>query len=169
MRRIIFLWTMAILMIPTFAPGEYFRYVDENGVVSYTDDLSKVPERQRNNVDSFVSVKKQVYEHSDQKEGENKNEGEKEVFDDDASSLNVPAPDLENSMSQEMMALKEALDQEFAQLNEARAALLVEKQKIGNQTDVSLFNQKAGKLNDRIKAFELKKEAYLKKVVAEGQ
>ena len=34
--------------------GEYFRYVDENGVVSYTDDFSKIPQKQRVDVKSFL-------------------------------------------------------------------------------------------------------------------
>jgi len=160
-----FFWgIMATMLIANLSQGEYFRYLDQNGVVSYTDDLSNVPQDQRTELESFHSVKSKVEEIRDQTQEEQKHEETKEIIKKDTFSLNESAPAVENTYSQELTDLKGALDREFVQLNVARAALLVDQQKIGNQMDVLQFNEKAKELNDRIKSFESKKEAYLKKI-----
>ena len=41
------LWVIAGLIFPHLAAAQTYRYVDPNGVVSFTDDLGKVPESQR--------------------------------------------------------------------------------------------------------------------------
>ncbi len=37
--------------IPFSFPGEIYRWTDEKGVVHFTDDISNVPDRYRNQVD----------------------------------------------------------------------------------------------------------------------
>jgi ankyrin repeat protein len=38
---------LIIVLLPTSAIGEFYKYVDQNGNISITDDLSKIPEVQR--------------------------------------------------------------------------------------------------------------------------
>ena len=56
MKRIVLLAGAAFL-ISTPAMAEYYRYVDENGMQRYTDDLSSVPVDQRPNVQSYETIK----------------------------------------------------------------------------------------------------------------
>jgi HAMP domain-containing protein len=51
LRRI--LLTIVFLMVTSVAAGEYYRYIDENGNISFTDDLTLVPENQRDSLESF--------------------------------------------------------------------------------------------------------------------
>lgn len=36
--------------------GEYYKYIDENGKLHFTDDLSQVPPQQRENIESFPEI-----------------------------------------------------------------------------------------------------------------
>ena len=151
----------AVFVLVSIAPvhGEYFRYVDENGVVSYTDDLSKVSEKQRVDIKTFVS----------EKQGTNKNfDPEKQApTDEDVSSFLDKSGTDEKMAYQEFKALKESLDLEFDLLNKERDELAMERKKIKNKAAMKSFNQKALALNDRIQAYESKKQAYLKRFTPE--
>ncbi len=44
-------FTIGLLMIPFLAHGEVYKWVDEKGTVSFTDDYSKIPEKNRQQVE----------------------------------------------------------------------------------------------------------------------
>jgi hypothetical protein len=49
-----FLWIMTVIILWTWntCPAQVYKYVDENGVPCYTDDIYKVPEEQRPEADA---------------------------------------------------------------------------------------------------------------------
>ena len=49
-------WVTIIIIIsfPGMASGEFFKYLDQDGNVRYTDDLSQVPENQRESVPGYT-------------------------------------------------------------------------------------------------------------------
>jgi len=53
MKRIIFLLFLFVIISPISANGEFYKYVDENGNILFTDDISKVPEAQRSITDKY--------------------------------------------------------------------------------------------------------------------
>ncbi|WP_024334941.1 DUF4124 domain-containing protein [Desulfotignum balticum] len=161
MRWIFGLCAVVVLVMVSQVYGEYFRYVDENGVASYTDDLSKVPKKQRVDVKSFISVQQEINKNPDF-------EKQAPTVEDPHSSLDPSGPD-EKKAYEEFKLLKESLDQEFELLNKARDELAMEGKKLKNNTAVRAFNQKASALNDRIKAYELKKQAYLERFTNDVQ
>ena len=155
MRWFFGLWAVVALVMVTQVYGEYFRYVDENGVVSYTDDLSKVSEKQRTEVESFVSEIQEINAPSVP-------EAQTPMGEDIPISLDKSGTD-EKKAYEEFKLLKESLDQEFEGLNKERDDLAMERKKIKNKAAVTAFNQKASALNDRINAYESKKQAYLER------
>ena len=54
-------------------------------------------------------------------------------------------------------------------MNRERDKLTMERTKIKSKAAVKSFNKKASALNDRIKAYELKKQAYLEKFTNDVQ
>lgn len=155
MRWVFGLCSIIVLVMVAQVYGEYFRYVDENGVVSYTDDLSKVSEKQRTEVETFVS---EIQELNATPVPEEQTPTDEDLH----RSLDKSGTD-EKKAYGEFKLLKESLDQEFELLNKERDHLAMERKKIKNKTAVTSFNQKASGLNDRIKAYESKKQAYLEK------
>ncbi len=154
MRLGIWICTAVLLLIAGATHGEYYRYVDENGIVSYTDDLSKLTDKQRGDVKTFASEKKQA----DDLEKQSQNPEGGDTFSD------LPAEDA-NRGSQENRQLKESLDREFEALSKKRVELAMERKQIKSTADLQIFNRNATALNDQIKAYELKKQAYLKTIV----
>jgi len=155
MRWIFWLCVIFVFVTTSQANGEYFRYVDENGVVSYTDDLSRVPKKQRDDVKSFTGVQQEVNKNPD-------------VENQSSTGENLDR-NLDNSDTDEQKAydefrlMQESLEQEYEQLNKERDDLAAELKQIDNEAAVRAFNQKASALNERIKAYELKKKAYLER------
>ncbi|MBU3951683.1 MAG: DUF4124 domain-containing protein [Proteobacteria bacterium] len=152
---------VAVLVMVVPVHGEYFRYVDDNGVVSYTDDLSKIPKKQRIDLKAFVSEKQKTDQNFDM-------EKQAPIDEEPSDSQDKPGID-EETAQQEFKALKESLDREFELLNKERDDLAMERKKITNKAAVQAFNQKASDLNDRIKAYESKKQSYLKRLTNEVQ
>jgi len=48
------------LLFTAFVSGEYYQYTDENGKLSFTDDISKIPKDQRTVVKKFKSVTQEI-------------------------------------------------------------------------------------------------------------
>ena len=53
MIRIIFLLFLCTIISPTSVIGEFYKYIDENGNVLFTDDIGKVPEAQRSKTENY--------------------------------------------------------------------------------------------------------------------
>ena len=51
MKRIIFLLFLFVIISPISVTGEFYKYIDENSNVLFTDDISKVPEAQRSKIE----------------------------------------------------------------------------------------------------------------------
>jgi hypothetical protein len=162
MRRIFSLCVIVVLITASQVYGEYFfRYVDENGVVSYTDDLSKVPKKQRDDVKSFASVQQGINKNPDFEKQASTDEGLYRNLDDSGTD--------ENKGYDEFRLIKESLEQDFELLNKEREDLAMERKQLNNEAAVRAFNQKASALNERIKAYELKKQAYMQKFTNDVQ
>ena len=61
---------LALMLLAAPACAEMFKYVDKDGNVLYTDDLSVVPEKQRPGVEVFESTLDQAVSTSEDKESE---------------------------------------------------------------------------------------------------
>lgn len=155
MRWILGVCAIVVLVTASQAYGEYYRYVDKNGVVSYTDDFSKVPKKQRVDVKSFISVQQEINNNPDLEKQASTGEDPHKIMDNSGTD--------EKKAYEEFESLKESLEQEFELLNKERDELAMERKKLKNEAAVKAFNQKASALNARIKAYESKKQAFLER------
>lgn len=53
MKLMLFLLFLFVFISPTAVTGEFYKYIDENGNVLFTDDISKVPEAQRSKTENY--------------------------------------------------------------------------------------------------------------------
>ncbi|MGD8492931.1 MAG: DUF4124 domain-containing protein, partial [Desulfobacterales bacterium] len=87
MKAIKYLIFIIFLLFSANASAEFYKYVDENGNVKYTDDINEVPAAQRRNIRSYVeSQSKEVPEQQEAVE----NQAEPEESSPVEQQANVP-------------------------------------------------------------------------------
>lgn len=147
---IILLWICLVSPYP--APAEIYRYVDENGIVVYTDKLNDVPIDQRkgeNRVKEVKTAPVAIEAATPKKSGpdlEEKKQLEKEQQ--DLSGIQAL-----NSRGQE-------LEQEYERLVNKKQALQNQKAAIKTGQDLAEYRGKLKALNGEIKDFEKRRKAF---------
>lgn len=131
----------------TFGYGEYYQYTDQNGKISYTDDLSKIPESQRASVKKFKSE-----------------DSEKKVDSDAKTDTKDEKKSLENSSDQktdDLKALQTELNKIYSSLKKERAAIEAQAPKQGaTNKEQKGYQLKVDALNAKINDYEKKLKAY---------
>ena len=133
-------------------PGlsEYYRYIDKNGAVRYTDDLLEVPESQRDNAKKIIGIQAT----SNEKVAvDPAMAGNTEKEPDDAGQN-----DSEKDEYKQLTQKKEALDKEFDVLQSERAALSAAKETL----TIKDYNERVRQLNQHIATYEEKRKAFQK-------
>jgi len=151
MRFIILLIFFLCVGLNSTAFSEYYKYVNQEGVVCFTDDLSQVPEKQRTNLKKI-----------------------KEIVSDSGSKAEPKIQDIVQGKSDEvndktLIELKKmgnALDKEFSELNAERERLIAMQNNSSTEEDIAQFNIQANELNKKVIEYKEKKATYLKKVKA---
>lgn len=117
--------------------AEFYKYKDENGKIRFTDDLSQVPEDQRQKLGIYDEPADFGIEPEKPAESEEKNK---------------PKPPTYKQLKEEEEALAKELDE-----------LKKEKEKLPAPDDKS-YRTKVDRLNKKIQEYEEKRAAYNKKV-----
>ena len=154
-----FKWLIFILAI-TFSgsvSAEYYKYVDQDGNIRYTDDLNQVPQDQRSTVEEYVEYQPDT--NRPQASAQNQTASE---------SLNAETPASEDlaRIKRQLDTDKQELDGEFQALTEARALLNKEKETVKTQEERATYNQNVTQLNERIQHYEERRKAFNAEVEA---
>jgi hypothetical protein len=138
--------SLSLLLFSMSASAEYYRYIDKDGNVHFTDDLTNVPENQRTDIQEYTGFQG---DPDDQQKDEQKAEQpiEKEQV--------KNKPDI-NDFSE----IKKRLDQEKEKLNEEYRALMEEKKEIAKDKNKYRSKSRAKKYNKVILEFNDKIEDY---------
>lgn len=143
-----------VLLSTEFVFAEYYRYIDENGVVSFTDDFSQVPKNQWEDI-------KTVYEFKT-------DAGPSEIKTTTLSTTKTaPAP--QQSLAeqrQDLQKQKQQLDSEYDILSFERDELVRQGRQEMTQEELDAYNQRALDLNERLRTYEEAKKAYAEKIEA---
>lgn len=138
-----FLFLITLVAPPLWA-AEFYRYVDKQGNVLFTDDLSNVPPELRENVTTYE--KSETEEPAEkQSEAPKKAEGDNQA---------------QKQSRQRLEAMGKELDQEYGKLLDERKLLDEEKNKAVTNAQIKTYNQKIVEFNTRIKAYDEKRKAY---------
>jgi chromosome segregation ATPase len=142
---------LLIALVPAY--GQFYRYVDEKGVVRFTDDLDKIPKNQR--------PESKMYDESKSKEDvqeTSRAEASDSSADDKASLADI------KKKTRELEIKRKQLDAEYKTLMEKKAVV----QQMNKKTRVELikYNQEVLKINEEIQAYEQKRQAFDSEVEA---
>ncbi len=152
---ILALMSLMILVLGS-KPGlaEYYRYIDQNGAVRYTDDLLEVPEAQRDDVKRVIGIQAA----SKEKVATDTTMAEDKAKESDTADQNDSKQTEYERLTQE----KEALDKEYDMLQKERDALTQDRETL----KIKDYNEKVRQLNQHIADYEEKRKAFQKKADA---
>ena len=157
--------TISFLMFAAGAGAEFYKYVDEDGSVRFTDDINQVPEAQRANIRSYVE--------SESEELSEPEVAQESQSDEATADQQVNSPDLSDSEQQSLEdtkkrieQLKSEIDQEYEALLKEKEQLAKEKEQAKTKAQIIEYNKKIESMNQRIASYEKKGKAYKAEVDA---
>jgi len=144
---------------------DYYRYRDENGVLRFTDDLSRVPSDQRPKVTAYRSVENGPVVKQDSAANE-KNKPHPQ------GSTNSEALPAGNAWEEKKARKMAAFDRKQAELDRTFQALQNERAKLMNDApsenasfgEKAIFNRKVKALNTKIGRYEKELAAFNRQV-----
>jgi flagellar motility protein MotE (MotC chaperone) len=144
---------ISFLMFSVSAAAEFYKYVDEDGNVRFTDDINQVPAAQRAKIHSYVES---VSEDPPEQEATQKNQADQA-----ASDQQTNFPDLSDEEQQslgdakkQIEKLKSEMDQEYETLLKEKQQLAKEKKQAKTRVQIIEFNKKVESMNKRVEAYE---------------
>jgi len=142
------------------ALAEFFKYVDENGVARYTDDLTQVPVNQRPGVHTYIES------HSDAGDMADKGQKATEKVDTPhtASKQGQEAQGDIDEIRTQLKNKKQELDQEYKAILEEQKKVVADKKNSKTYSDTMANNAEIIKFNEKLKKFEEKQKAFNQEV-----
>lgn len=169
----IFCCLLAIVLMGFAAPAvaDFYKYVDQNGVTRYTDNLADIPEDQRPKIETFEgSENDSAYGESAQESGRKSDKLQEER---QAVKAKRKQQDLTRSgtKGEQMRQTRDALESEHAALMKEKDALEAKRDTLKTAKEVRAYQNEVARLNRKIAAFEKRRQAFKNEVDAfnEGQ
>ena len=171
MWRIVLL-AVVFMLVASGATGEYYKYTDENGNARFTDDMTQIPEDQRESVESFASeagpsdetgygTAEAVYASDTDEYVQEYAAPAGQTFEGRAAELNKIQAELNNT--------HRALEAERAELAaQSPGKDASNNEKIAYRAKVDALNVKIEKYSQDLKAFEDKVDAFNNRGRASG-
>jgi len=170
MRTIFCLIIIALIWLPAPAPAEYYKYKDANGVIRYTDNLADIPADQRPKIETRKEAEDYLspQERAEKaRQDADKLQKEPKAADAKKKQQEPAAAVFSGSASPDQMKqTRDVLDKEHAGLMKAKQALEAERDTLRTADQVKLYQQKVTQLNERIAAYDKRREAFSKEVNA---
>lgn len=136
-----------LFSIPVSA--EYYRYIDKDGNIHYTDDLTDVPKDQRTDIDAYTESQGNTYGVQTDEQTTEKEQAEHQPDGNDLSEIR-----------RRLDVEKQALDEEYSALMAEKKQITEDQEKFRSKRDVNKHNKIVSELNKRIEDYERRKEAF---------
>lgn len=171
MKKRLCIIALIITTIPQFASAEFYRYVDKEGNVHFTDDLSNIPVKQRPSVDEYEeAIPPPTLDQSttdtdatnapDPSAG---TDGEVESDIDSPPEGSAEVPVGQENLSSLYKALQETgkkLEEEYAEISAKRKALAERAKKHLTPSDREALEKQEEELNAQIRDYEARRRAH---------
>jgi len=153
MRPIAFALAFVLMSVGLGIAGEYQRYVDENGVVRYSDSLTDLPKDQRTTLTTHETPDREP-------DTPTKSTGAPTIAPNAPTGSTASVPGIELPADTSIAETKAALDGEYNRLVAIKAQL---DQELANGfstlEETQAYHEKVSALNQRVAAFEQKRTA----------
>jgi len=159
---------ITFLIFSVSAAAEFYKYVDEDGNVRFTDDINQVPEAQRAKIRSYVES---VNQDPAEQEVTPENQSEQAATDQQTNlpDLSDDEPESLEDAKKQIDALKSEIDQEYEALMKEKQQLAKAKEQAKTREQIIEFNNKVESLNKRVASYEKKGKDYKAMVNAYNQ
>mgnify|MGYP006971745863 CR=1 FL=1 len=162
-----FLVVFLLMALPCNAVAEFFKYVDENGFVHYTEFLSEVPRDQLLKVNNYLEEDDLLTE-AEREEKASKLAAEKAEAQELARvEEEIRKTEVEEEKNipvlSEMNQEKSALDQEFAKLMEEKKVLTYTRKNLKTTEEAEKYQADVKSLNSRIESYEARRKVFKEK------
>jgi chromosome segregation ATPase len=161
MGRIRYIIPLFFLLFAFPAAAQFYKYVDENGNVHFTDDYNQVPEDQRENIKEYKEYQSQADDQQTtlQANPEGK-DAEKQEETDSADNLDYV------KKIEELDQRKTALDAEYAELMQENNRLNEMRKTVKTKADAEKYNESVRNLNQQFEEHDRKRRDLLNDVEA---
>lgn len=140
------------------AQAQLYQYVDQNGVVHYTDNYATIPEQYRSEATASPEARSEPRNPqaaaTDDPDRATDGPGEKEQA--EASDKNGNARQQE---WEQLMERKKQLDQTYENLLKEKEALDARSEEISKEDEIKAYNQEVKQVNEKIRQYREKEKA----------
>lgn len=151
---------ISIVLFSMSASAGYYRYVDKDGNVHYTDDLTSVPENQRTDINEYTGFQDGS---SDQEKDVQKEETPEPLLEKEQVK-NKSDMDKFSEIKKQLDQKKEKLDEEYKALMEERKDIEKNKNKYRSKSQTKKYNKAILEFNGKIEDYERRKNLFNKEV-----
>jgi DNA repair exonuclease SbcCD ATPase subunit len=151
-------WLIALtlLLFSISASAEYYKYIDKDGNVHYTDDLTAVPESQRTDINEYNEI---------QSSGVDRQKGEETVKSPD-TSMEIKKTETKqgefdfSEMKKQLDLKKEALNEEYKALMNQKKQFQEKKEQLKSRTAAMKYNKSVSEFNERLEDYQQRKKEF---------
>jgi len=148
--------SLSLLLFSMSASAEYYRYIDKDGNVHFTDDLTNVPENQRTDIHEYTGFQGDAY---DQQKDDQKAEKPKPLIEKEQVK-NKPGINDFSEIKKRLDQEKEKLDEEYRALMEEKKEIAKGKNKYRSKSRAKKYNKVILEFNEKIEDYERRKKVF---------
>ncbi len=165
MKLIVCLVVLLAVAAAPAAAAEFYRYVDANGNVRFTDNINQVPEAQRAKARSYVESQSRPTAGGT-KEADNGDTGGTPPADPPAMAGIAQEGESVDGVRQRLEAMKAEVEKDYQSLVKEKEVLAKEKEAHKSREEIAAYNKKVETFNQRAELYD-KKSNELRKLVDE--